>query len=1058
MHVCDYFLQRSWKVIGLLLCLFSLTFVAEAQTKSFDLKGQVLDSVSQLPIPNVTISVKGRTARTGTDSQGLFLLKEVQKGDVLEFTSVGFDKKSLVLETEGRLMVYLSPTSENVEEVTVVAYGTQRKTSMVASITSINPKELKGPTSNLTSMLAGRVSGMIAYQRSGEPGKDNASFFIRGVGSFGAGKVDPLILIDGIESSNTDLARLQPDDISGFSVLKDAAAAALYGARGANGVVLVLTKSGAISKAKFNVRYENSISSNTRNFKFADNITYMNMANEAVLTRNPEGTLPYSPNKIEHTERGDDPYLYPSNNWIHNLIKDFTRNQRLNFNVSGGGNLAQYYIAGTFNSDRGILRSEKSNNFDNNIDLKNYSLRSNVTLNITPSTIGIVRTYAQFDDYRGPIDGGGEVFKRAIWSNPVMFPAIYPSSMNPLKTHPMFGNDYIPRTRSFYNNPYAQMVSGFQEYSTSNVNVQVELKQNFDFLTKGLSARLMAYTQRYAHFDLRRNFSPFFYNYSALPGTDMKVLNLLNENAGTEYLNYSPGNRESNSTLYGEMSVNYNTTIGTDHEITGMLIGIMRNFITTKGGNLQDALPARNIGLSGRATYAFRNKYLAEVNFGYNGSERFSKHERFGFFPSFGLGWNVHEEKAFDFILPVVSRLKIRGTFGLVGNDQIGNEWDRFFYLSQVNPNDGGYGYSWGSNWAFSRPGYSISRYANNNITWQVTKTINVGFDLNLKNGFGAVLDVYNNNTSRILMGRSNIPSTAGFQNTVQANMGKANTRGFDLALDYNKTFNSDWWTQLRANMTYARSKVVHNEEPDYPADLKYLSRIGKSINQVYGYVAERLFVDDVEAANSPTQNFGDLFPALGGDIKYRDFNGDGKISSLDVMPIGYPTVPEIIYGGGFTVGYKNVDLSAFFQGSARSSFFIDPKNVTPFAFNPDPKYAGSQNGLLKEIAQSYWSEDNQDIRAMWPRLTDGYNNNNGQTSTWWMRNGAFLRLKSVELGYNVPAKKLERMRISNLRIYANGLNLGVWSKFKMWDPEMGGEGIGYPIQAVYNIGINVGF
>jgi len=1045
------------------LLLLVLGNFSYAQTGSIEFKGTILDSVSRLPISNATLRVVGADRGASSDANGLFILKGIAAGSQVVISSVGFVSKTVTAVGTHRMTIFLEPVNENMDEVTVVAYGTQKKSSMVASITTVNPKELKGPTSNLTSMLAGRVSGVIGYQRSGEPGNDNASFFIRGVGSFGAGKKDPLILIDGVESSATDLARLQPDDISGFSVLKDAAASALYGARGANGVILVTTKGGYIGKAKFNVRFENSLSTNTRNFKFADNITYMQMANEAVLTRTPKAALPYDQNKIDHTRNGDDPFLYPNNNWLDQLVKSHTMNQRLNFNVAGGGNLAQYYVAGTMNIDNGNLRTDNINKVDNNIKLKNYSVRSNITLNVTPITEAFIRTYAQFDDYRGPIggydewgnmiNGGQRVFKEAMWSNPVMFPAIYPNSFAPFTTHPLFGNALVRQTNSMYNNPYARMVSGYQEYNTSTVNVQLEVKQKLDFLTEGLSARLMAYTQRYSYFDVARSYSPFYYSLINIPAANQMILNPLNPEGGTEYLSYNPGRRRQNTTTYGEFSLNYNKNIGDNHEVTGMLIGIIRNFSTADGADLQASLPARNLGVSGRVTYAFKNKYLFEGNFGYNGSERFAKNNRYGFFPSFGVGWNVHEEKPFEFMLPVVSRLKLRATYGAIGNDQIGESYDRFFYLSNVNPNSGYHGFSWGNRWDYSRPGYATYRYANDQITWERATTFDAGFDLTLVNGLNVIFDYYHSKRTNILMDRSNIPSSMGFQSGIKANLGEAENRGFDVSFDYNKSFGNSWWTQLRANMTYAKNKLLVNEEPNYPDGLKHLSRIGRPIKQEYGLIAERLFIDDIEANNSPIQNFGGLTPTMGGDIKYRDLNGDGRITDLDKVPLGFPTDPEIIYGFGFSVGYKNFDVSAFFQGSARSSFFIDPGNVTPFALN-----GGYQNGLLDVIANDYWSEDNQNLHAFWPRLTDGFNNNNGQKSSWWMRNGAFVRLKSVELGYNMPQNLLKRFKVSNLRIYMNGMNLYAWSKFKMWDVEMGGNGLGYPIQAVYNVGINVGF
>lgn len=1046
----------------LLFCIGGSTSL-KAQNTGQRLTGVVIDSADKAPIPNASVVIKGTKQGTQTDNAGRFTLDVSGEGATLVFSYVSYKPREMYVQKGKPVTLRMVSAQDRLEEVAIVAYGTQKKSSMVASITTVDPKELKGPTSNLTTMLAGRIAGMVAYQRSGEPGMDNASFFIRGVGSFGAGKKDPLILIDGMESTGTDLARLQPDDISGFSVLKDAAASSLYGARGANGVVLVTTKLGEIGAAKFNVRFENSVSSNTKNFKFADNITYMNLANEAVLTRDPKKSLPYLPNKIDHTAAGDDPLLYPNNNWIDQLIKDYTINQRFNMNVSGGGNTARYYVAGTYNVDNGILRTDKTNNIDNNIKIKNYAVRSNVNLKLTPTTEAIIRTSAQFDDYTGPIggrdewgnliNGGAAVFQTAVWSNPVMFPAVYPSSYSPYAKHPLFGNNFIGDSQNLYINPYARMVSGYQQYNTSTVNVQLELKQDLKAITEGLSTRLMAYTQRYSYFDVARSFNPFFYNLSVIPGTTERVLNALNPLEGTEFLSYNAGNRIQNTTTYGELALNYTKTFNEKHAVSGMMIGILRNYLTANGSDLQASLPSRNLGLSGRLTYAYDNRYLFESNFGYNGSERFAPNHRFGFFPSAGVGWNVSEEKFFEPLKNVVTRLKLRGTYGLVGNDQIGRSEDRFFYLSNVDPNSAARRYTWGDKWDYTKFGYYISRYENYDITWEKATTTDLGFDLNFKNGLSVVFDYYKSIRSNILMGRTNLPNTMGFNTTVQANLGKAKNEGFDLALDYSKTFGSNWWIQARGNFTYAKNEVLVNEEPDYPDGLKHLSRKGFPFEQKYGLIAERLFVDDIEARNSPTQNFGGLIPTMGGDIKYRDINGDGQITDKDKVPIGLPTDPEIIYGFGFSLGYKGFDVSTFFQGSARSSFFIDPGNITPFALN-----GSFQNGLLKAIADDHWSEDNRNLHALWPRLTDGFNNNNSQFSTWWLRDGSFLRLKSVEIGYNVPKKTLTRYGLSNFRIYINGSNLAVFSPFKLWDPEMGSKGLGYPVQAVYNIGLNVGF
>ena len=1026
-----------------------------AQDKDIIVKGKVM-AADSTPIAGATVALKGVTqlgkGHALSDQSGHFEMIAPRDG-TLVISFVGYRELSVAINNQTDLNLYMVMDSTGLDEVAVVAYGTQKKSSMVSSITTVNPKEIKGPTSNLTTMLAGRVAGMIAFQRSGEPGRDNAQFFIRGITTFGSGKVDPLILIDGMESTATDLARLQPDDISGFSVLKDASAASLYGARGANGVVLVTTKNGVGGRTKFNVRLENSISSNTENSKLADNITYMKLANEAVLTRNPIGVLPYSQTKIDHTIAGDNPLLYPSNDWIGLMIRDYTANQRFNANASGGGQAAQYYISATYNQDNGVLKTNSQNNFNNNIKLRTIGVRTNVSVRLTPTTKAVVRTSGTFDDYNGPIGGGANIFNQALTSNPVLFPAVFPASDLPTVKHPLFGNAVLSGKDVFYNNPYASMVSGFQQYNTSTLNVQMELSQDFNFITKGLSARAMAYTQRYSYFTLHRQYNPFYYQAYAT-NTDPKgyQLSLLNEQSATEYLNYDEGEKTVNTTTYAEAAINYNRTFNKKHEVSGMVITILRNYLDGNAGDLQKSLPFRNLGVSGRFTYGYDTRYLLEANFGYNGSERFAAKQRYGFFPSIGVAWNVSNEAFFSPLLDVVSKLKFRATFGLVGNDQIGDPEDRFFYLSNVNLNDDDRGAFFGENYGYSRPGVSISRYANNNITWEKAKTTNIGMDLTLFGDLNIVVDAYKQHRSNILMTRSYVPTTMGLTASVDANVGVAEGKGIDISMDYNKSFHNNSWLQLRSTFTYAASKLLVNEEPEYPASMWYLSRVGHPLSEIYGLIAERLFVDDEEVANSPRQNYGEV---AGGDIKYRDLNGDGEITDNDrINGLGYPATPEINYGFGFSYGYHAFDISVFFQGSARSSFMIDPKKITPFVFDVDDIH--KQHGLLKAIADDHWSEDNRDVYAFWPRLSAAISDNNTRPSSWWLRNGAFLRLKTAEIGYTLPAKKLKRWGLDGLRVYVNGSNLFLISGFKLWDPEQGGDGLGYPIQRVFNIGANI--
>lgn len=1024
-------------------------------------QGMVTDEKGQ-PLPGVSVKVKNTTTGTQTDMNGKFSLN-VQDAEnaTLVFSFVGSKKQEIELKNYKAVNdIYVLNVKllddGKLEEVAIVAYGTQKKASLVSSITTVNPKQLTGATSNLTTMLAGVIPGMISYQRSGEPGADNAQFFIRGVGTFGAGKIDPLILIDGIESSPTDLARLQPDDISGFSVLKDATASALYGARGANGVILVVTKKGDIGKAKFDARIENSTSTNTKNIALADNVTYMTLANEGTLTRNPLLPLPYSQNKIDHTANGDDPFLYPNNNWLQQLIKTQTNNQRLNLNASGGSEKAKYYLAMTYNIDNGILKDNSLNDFSNNIKLQSYSILSNTTLALTKTTEALVSLKGQFDNYNGPIGGGGSVFYNALWSNPVAFPAVYPAELLPYIKHPLFGNAIIPGG-GLYVNPYAQSLSGFQTSNASTLTAQFSLNQKLDFLTQGLSARMMAYTTRYASFFVKRSYSPYYYQSNVFNGK-FNGLTLLNDGSQgntlptpTEYLNYveDPSANIINSTTYIETAVNYSRTFDKKHAVGAMLIGTMRNYLTGNASTLQLSLPSRNQGISGRATYGYDERYLFEFNFGYNGSERFAANHRFGFFPSIGAGWVVSNEKFFQPLLGTVNQLKLRATYGLVGNDQIGSSTDRFFYLSDINLNSGSNG-AFGTNFTYSRPGVVTNRYENQNITWEQSRQTNLGMDLTLFNTLNLTVDAYQQYRDNILMVRNTIPTTMGLEANISANAGKTYSKGIDLAADYKKTFKNSFWIQGRATMTYAKNKILKNEEPVYNSNLQYLSQVGNSTSQIYGLIAERLFIDDRDVANSPVQSFGDY---KAGDIKYRDMNGDGKITAADVVPIGFPTVPEIIYGFGFSVGYKNFDISAFFQGSGQSSFIINSANMTPFYLN-----GGNQNGLLQVIADNHWSEENRNPYAFWPRLSYTIQQNNTQVSSWWLQNGSFLRMKSAEVGYNIPSKVLKGLALANARIYVNGLNLFNLGSFELWDSEMGSSGLGYPIQRVFNVGLRVEF
>lgn len=996
-------------------------------------------SADGTPLPGVNIIIKGTTVGTTTNAQGKYLI-DASESDVLVFSFIGFESQEITVGSQREINIVLQEGGELLEEVTVVAFGTQKKQSVVSSITAIKPSELRVPSSNLTTALAGRLAGVISYQRSGEPGVDNADFFIRGVTTFGY-TASPLILIDGLEMTSEDLARMQPDDIASFSILKDASATSLYGARGANGVIMVTTKEGKEGKAQISIRYEKSISSPTQNVELADPVSYMRLHNEAVLTRDRLGQLPYSHEKIESTEAGLHPILYPATDWHEMLFKKQTTNDRFNMNIGGGGKVARYYIAATFNQDNGVLKVDPRNNFNSNINLKKYLLRSNTNIAVTSSTEAVVRLHATFDDYTGPLDGGADLYNKVMHTNPVFFPPTYPPDENNKFTlHPLFGN----YENASHLNPYADLMRGYKDYATSLMLAQFEAKQNLDFLLKGLKVRGMYSTTRYSSFDVQRAYNPFYYNIANYDkDTDEYVLFPLNEELGTEYLDYTEGAKEISALTYMEAAAYYDQKFK-DHSVGGLLVFYRRNKLVGNAGTLQNSLAFRNMGLSGRATYGYKDRYFLEANFGYNGSERFSKKNRYGFFPSFGAGWIVSNEGFWDSFKGFMPYLKFRVSHGLVGNDAIGSPTDRFFHLSQVNMDDPAKAWTFGSEFQNTKNGITVTRYANEDITWEISEKSNLGLETNFKDAVFLNVDVYKEHRTNILMNRAFVPSTLGLQSEPKANVGEARGKGIDISLDVEHNSIRGWWFISRANFTYATSEFEVYEEPDYSAT-PWKSRIGHSLGQSWGYVAERLFVDEYEVNNSPQQ----APDAMAGDIKYKDINDDGVINELDQVPIGFPTTPEIIYGFGFSTGYKNFDLSCFFQGLGRESFWVNPVSTAPFAGN---------TALLKVYEESHWSEEDRDLYALWPRFSPTINSNNTATSTWFMRNGSFLRLKNVEVGYSLPDNLIKRVGFSKVRLYAAGVNLMTFSSFKLWDPEMAGNGLGYPIQKVINFGAQVSF
>jgi TonB-linked SusC/RagA family outer membrane protein len=1045
--------KKSAKMFFLLLPALFLTL--EVQAQNLTIKGKVIDQDNNV-LPGASVLVKNTTIGVATNIDGDYVISNVPAGSVLEFRFMGYVTQEVKVTTSRtNLIVTLQEEALSVEEVTVVAFGTQKKESVISSVETVRVADLKQPSANLTTAFAGRIPGIISYQTSGEPGADNAQFFIRGVTTFGY-KSDPLILIDGFEATTDDLARMQPDDIESFSILKDASATVLYGARGANGIITITTKSGHEGRVKVSARVDVNVSTPTAMLELLDGVEYMRLYNQARQSRYPEMGLYYSEQKIQGTQQGFSEMIYPNVNWYESMFNNSVVNEKANINISGGGKVATYYVAGGFDHESGLLKVAPLNNFNNNISINRFHIRSNVIFKLGPGSTLDTRISGRFESYNGPHVGANDIYKMVMHANPVDFPPVYePDEAHKFTRHTLFGNTtYYGNALKF--NPFAEMVRGYTTRDENNISAQATLMQDLDFITPELKLQGKASVNTWTKSEGKRTYSPFYYTLetsNAMTG-EYTLYNLTPYNQNDNLGDVQP-DRNGDTHYYFEVRLNWNRQFG-KHALGLMTVGMAEEKILTSGKNtsIYETLPERNLGNSGRLTYDYDTRYFFEFAYGYNGSEKFTGSKQFGFFPSAGIGWLVSNEKFWEPWQNVVSLLKFKFTAGKVGNDAIAERKDRFFYLSDIT-SGGGY-YSWGETFTNVYDGYSIRRYANPNISWEESTKYNLGIELGFlpMEAIKFQLDLFRDIRDKIYWPRSNYPATSGFETTVHGNVGKVASRGFESSLDVKHSFNKNTWITGRGNFTYATNEVLEKDEPNYPDE--YLKAIGYHTNQSWGLVAERLFVDEREIENSPSQNAYGIYQA--GDIKYLDVNNDGVVNNNDRIPMGYPTVPEIQYGFGMSFGYKSFDFSFFFQGNARTSFYIDPgtpKNDEPTGVTGIAPFVMRRNAPAI-VARNAWSETNPDVHAFWPRLSTDLVSNNIQQSSWWLREGGFLRLKSIEMGYSLP--KVDKLFMESARLYITLENLFYVSSFKLWDPEMGGNGLGYPINRRYSIGLLLNF
>ena len=986
--------------------------------------GRVLNK-RQTALANATVTTGLGKNSTSTDDQGQFTLKLDPQDSYFMVSLVGYVSQRVPFKTNGEYTVILADSISALDEVVVVGFGTQRRASVVGAITTIEPKRLQiGTSRSMSNNLAGQLAGIIAVQRSGEPGYDNSNFWIRGISTFG-GSRSPLILVDGVERS---LDNMDPEEIESFSILKDAAASAVYGVRGANGVILINTKRGKVGKPNVSARFEQGITSPVQLPKFVGAADYLEVMNSIREERGEQGL--YSKERIENIRNHTDPDLYPDVNWLDAVLRDQAGNSRANVSVNGGSDILRYSLVTSYYREGGLIERDEKQAWNSSSRLNRYNVRSNVDINVSPTTLFRLNIGGYLQDRTRAPQSVDELFQEAFTIPPYVHPTIYSSGE-------------IPRTPQ-RTNPWALATQrGYERISASKIESLFAVEQDLSFWLKGLKARGLFSFDRYSNTSVVRSKSPDYYN-PAIGRDENGKLKLVIDSYGQEFLGYEKNSDWGDKSMYLEGAINYVQSFG-GHNVEGMFLYNQRNY------DNGDLLPYRNQGIAGRFSYNYSNRYIGEFNFGYNGSENFAPGKRYGFFPSFALGWYISEEPFMEHLKSTFSKIKLRGSYGLVGNDKLDGR--RFAYITTINETGG---YSWGLNNDFKRSGRMEGDQGNSGLTWETVAKSNIGFELGLWKALEFQLDLFHEDRKNIFMQRRSIPGSSGFTNAPWANFGRVNNKGIDMSLELNRQLNPNLFLSVRSTFTYALNKILEQDEPSAVIGTSR-SSTGKPIGQLFGFIDEGLFTDAdfSDIANGtlrsdiPRHTFGPVRP---GDIRYRDLNGDGVVDALDRTAIGGTEDPQIVFGFGSNLRYKAVDFGFFFQGVSRTYRIIGGSNFIP----------GSANGAMGNIFDNVsdrWTLANPRQDVFYPRLSDYQSANNNLASTWWLRDMSFIRLRNIEVGYSLPSKILDHLAIRNFRIFLRGNNLLTVSDFKLWDPELGvNNGMRYPIMKSVSMGLELNF
>ncbi|WP_261387638.1 SusC/RagA family TonB-linked outer membrane protein [Chitinophaga pinensis] len=1030
------------------LCLsgiFVTTAVVAQQAEKITITGNVKDEL-RAAMPGVMIINQTSKSGVPTDDKGHFSIA-AKRGDTLVARLVGYEPFQFVINKTIDFDITMKATNSSLNEVVVVGFGQQKKISLVGAQSTVKMEDLKQPVANLSAALAGRLAGVVGVQRSGLPGSNGADLWIRGIATFnGSGNsASPLIVVDGVQGR--DINAFDPEDIASFTVLKDAAATAVYGVAGANGVIIITTKKGTSGKSTLMANYNQGITSFTKRPELTDGVMYMMLRNEAQRNTglNPE----YSNNTINATILKQDPNLYPDVDWMDALFKDVSTNRRANFSARGGSDNATYYVSLGYYDESSLLRTDKSQTYDASTRFKRYNFTSNTNMNWTKTTKFDLGIQGYISSVNTPNVNPEDAFRNVMQTNPVLYPIMYPGNLVP-----------SVNSQGAQPNPYAQVTqTGFKNTFNNQVYSNARISQDLSEITPGLSAYALFSFDVFNNHQISRfrNRSGYLINKVRPYNADGSInLNLISN--GSDELQYDRSNGGRRQ-FYLEGAVNYDKNIGKKGHLTAMMLYNQRERTEAFANDLTGSIPYRSLGIAGRGTYSYDEKYFVEANFGYNGSENFAPSKRFGFFPSFGVGWVVSNEDFFEGVKSSIQFLKIRYSDGKVGDG--GNGGRRFGYLTLVaqdpldangNPQDLGLDFGKNSN-PVGRRSIVITDYGSN-VTWATSHKQDLGIEFKtLNEHISVTADVFKERRSGVFLQRESLSSFVGLNSRPWGNLGIIQNKGIDATIEMSPVkIAKNMTLDGRATFTYNRDRVIENDQPKQPYD--YMETRGTNYNATFGYVAEGLFADQADIDKHANQSlFGTVHP---GDIKYADLNGDGVITANDRKRIGNGDVPTTVYGFGLNLTWKNFYIGAFFQGVAGADRLLGGDGIIPFNNSTGPERSN-----LFAIAEDRWTEDNPNPNAFYPRLAYGNaaNKNNSQESSWWVKDISFLRLKTADFGYNLPKGLMKKAHIKNARLYVQGLNLFYWSKFKLWDPELNtSNGTNYPNTRSVNFGLQANF